>query len=314
MTLTFGIYAGGRIGVDDGSPPEDAERTRTALDRLHGDRPFLVRCYSHYSDASPGLVQAPPRPELHVTDLRRLDLVVCFREPGDDLTGWLEHLRAQLRRHGTRLASLQVTEEANHAGPGGDGEFPAVRRALVEGVVAARREADALGLDVRIGCNSTAVFDPEQEFWTDLGRRGGPGFVDALDYVGLDFFPGVFSPIPEERFAETVAGVLTAFRERSLTAAGIPASVPMRVTEHGWGTGPDRSEARQAEVLDTAVRTVAAAAQSLNITAYEYFALRDDDSRHPEPLHRLGLLNDDYTPKAAFETYRRLIAELGSPH
>ncbi|WNV87888.1 hypothetical protein [Umezawaea sp. Da 62-37] len=311
MTFTFGVYAGGLIGTDDGSPPERPEQTRAALDELHGDRPFLVRCYSHYSDVSPGLVQAPPSPEFHVTDRRLLDLVVCFREPGEDLTGWLEHLRGLLRRHGSRLAALQITEEPNHAGPGGDGEFPAVRRALVEGVVAAKREADALGLDVRIGCNSTAVFDPAQEFWTDLGRRGGPAFLDALDYVGLDFFPDVFHPVPEGGFAEIVLATLTAFREQSLKAAGVPASVPMRVTEHGWGTGPARSEARQAEVLETVVRTVVGAAGPLNITAYEHFALRDADSRHDQPLHRLGLLNDDYTPKVAFEIYRRLIAEFG---
>ncbi|MGW5479477.1 hypothetical protein [Streptomyces sp. NPDC004008] len=30
-------------------------------------------------------------------------------------------------------------------------------------------------------------------------------------------------------------------------------------------------------------------------------------------FHRFGLLRDDYSPKAAFETYRRLIDELGNP-
>jgi hypothetical protein len=307
MTLTFGIYAAGRIAVDDGSPPELVDSAVAALDALHGDHPFLVRCYVHY----PTMVEAPPRPEALLGGRRRLDLVACFRDPGEDLTGWLDFLRGLLRRYGGRLASLQVTEEPDNAGPGGDGEFPAVRQALVEGVVAARREADLLGLDVRIGCNSTVIFDPEQEFWTDLGRRGGPEFVAALDYAGLDLFPDVFRPVPADRFTDSVLAVLTAFREQCLGAAGIPDAVPIHITEHGWATGPDRPYARQAEVLDTVVRAVAES--DLNITAYEHFALRDADSAREEPLYQLGLLRSDYAPKPAFAVYRDLIAEFTSP-
>lgn len=307
MTLTFGIYAAGRIAVDDGSPPELVDPVLAALDELHGDRPFLVRCYVHY----PTVVEAPPRPEALLNSRRRLDLVACFRDPGHDLTGWLEFLRGLLRRYGPRLASLQITEEADNAGPGGDGGFPAVRQALVEGVVAARREADELGLDVLVGCNSTVVFDPAQEFWSDLGRRGGAEFVGALDYAGLDLFPDVFRPVPVDRLAETVLGALTVFREWSLVAAGIPGSVPIHVTEHGWATGPGRSGARQAEVVDTVVRVVAGC--DLNVTAYEHFALRDADSGRDEPLYQLGLLRSDYSPKPAFAVYRDLVAEFTGP-
>ncbi|GAB7050986.1 hypothetical protein JCM9534A_61120 [Catenuloplanes indicus JCM 9534] len=162
--------------------------------------------------------------------------MLCFREPGHDLSGWLEFIRAQIRRYAGCLATLQITEEANHAGPGGDGGFPAVRQALVDGVIAAKREVRRHGLDVRIGCNSTAVFDPAQEFWTDLGRRGGDECRSALDYAGLGFFPDVFQPVPAGRLPETVAGVLALFRRRSLAVAGIAESVPIHITEHGWGT------------------------------------------------------------------------------
>ncbi|MFC0068555.1 hypothetical protein ACFFQW_32515 [Umezawaea endophytica] len=303
MALTFGIYAGGRVGLDDGSPVEDPVAIASALDLLHGEHPFLVRAYVHY----PTLVSAPPRPELLLNGRRRLDLVVCFRESGTDLTGWLGFLVGLLREYGSSLASLQITEEPNNAGPGGDGEFPAVRQALVEGVVVAKREALALGLDVLVGCNATPVFDPSQEFWTDLGRRGGEEFRDALDYVGLDLFPDVFQPIPADRLVDTVLAVLTGFRGESLAAAGIPGATPIHVTEHGWATGAGRSAARQAEVVDAVVRAVVKA--DLNITTYEHFALRDADSRQAGPLHQLGLLCSDYTPKPAFDTYRDLIAE-----
>ncbi|MFI5909539.1 hypothetical protein [Dactylosporangium sp. NPDC051541] len=303
MTMTFGIYAGG-LGADpDGSPlpgpPEDPERTAGLLDDLGVQ---IVRGYLLYSDALGAHIEAPPAPWQHAVNGRRLDLVVCFHEPGDDLRGWCEFLRTQLRTHGDRLASLQVAEEANHDGPGGDAGYPAVRRAIVEGVLAARAEADRLGIDVGIGVNSTPIFDPEQEFWASL-KEIGP----VIDYAGLDFFPDVFRPLPDLRAG--VEGVLRGFREASLAAAGVPATTPMWITENGWGTGPGRSPERQAEVVDEVVRTVAAQSAALNITAYEHFALRDCDSTVPRPMSQFGLVTSDYRRKPAFETYRRLIVE-----
>jgi hypothetical protein len=308
MTLTFGIYAGGLGGDAAGQltpgPAERPDRIAAALDEL---RPHLVRGYLHYSDAEPYALQAPPQPWQYVTDERRLDLVVCFREPGDDLTGWLDFLRELATRYAKMLFSLQIGEEANHAGPGGDGGYPRVRDAIVQGVLAVK----ALGLPIRVGCNSTPILDPEQEFWTDLGRRGGTAFTEALDYVGFDFFPDLVRPIPPDALPAAVTAVLTAFRERSLTAAGIPPTTPIHITEHGWGTGPDRGYDRQAEVLDTVVRCADDLSATLNIAAYEHFGLRDTDSANPDPFYQLGLLRSDYTPKPAFHTYRKLIEELG---
>jgi hypothetical protein len=63
--------------------------------------------------------------------------------------------------------------------------------------------------------------------------------------------------------------VLRHFREESLGAGGIPGSVPVHVTEHGWPTASGRPPERQAEVLETVVRAVVAAAAELNIDTYE---------------------------------------------
>jgi hypothetical protein len=63
---------------------------------------------------------------------------------------------------------------------------------------------------------------------------------------------------------------------------------------------------------ETVIRAVRARRAALNIAGYELFDLRDADSSRPNLFCQFGLLRDDYEPKAAFETYRRLVAELGA--
>ena len=50
----------------------------------------------------------------------------------------------------------------------------------------------------------------------------------------------------------------------------------------------------------------------LNISHYQLFGLRDADSSNEGLFHQFGILRDDYTPKPAYDTFRRLIRELGS--
>ncbi|MGW2850206.1 hypothetical protein ACWC5G_36590, partial [Streptomyces sp. NPDC001274] len=193
-----------------------------------------------------------------------------------------------------------------------DGSSPNVLNALVQGVVTAKEEARALGHTIAVGFNAVPTFDPADTFWSDLAALADERFLAELDYVGLDFFPDVFRPIAADQLAAAVTGILTAFRRTDLPKAAIPDTVPIRICENGWPTGPDRPERRQAEVLDTVVRTVAALADDLNLDGYTFFSLRDADTGADGLFHHFGLLRDDYTPKPAFETYRRLIAELGN--
>jgi hypothetical protein len=114
-----------------------------------------------------------------------------------------------------------------------------------------------------------------------------------------------------------VDGILQDLRTRDLAVAGIPPSVPIRVTENGWPTGTnplnntDRSPQRQAEVLERVIRTVHRRRHELNITHYVLFGLRDADSSKADLFHQFGILHDDYSPKPAYATFRGLIRELG---
>ncbi|MFD7642117.1 hypothetical protein ACFV4P_15815 [Kitasatospora sp. NPDC059795] len=313
----FGIYPGALLGGEQGIvhpvSPDDPRRVAEALDDLQGAEPeFLVRVYRSFASTVTAPGQTPDGWEAYLgRPGRKVDLVLQFREPTGSRDGWERYVRGQVRALGARLGSVQICEEPNADLPVLDGSIPGVREALVAGVVAAKEEVRTLGLSAEVGFNAVPSFGPAAPFWDALGALADARFLDALDYVGLDFFPDVFTPVPAERLADGVAWVLHGFRHTDLPKAGIPATVPIRICENGWPTGPGRSEQAQARTLETVVRTVAGQAAALNLDGYTLFALRDADSRGDTLFHGFGLLRDDHTRKAAFETYRRLIAELG---
>jgi hypothetical protein len=319
--LTFGIYPGSATGEGPGllaGPPDDPARIDAALAQLQpAGRPFVLRGYVQYVGAGTAASETPANMTQYLRGGRQLDLALCFRTPDGDLADWTQFIRATIRRYGTALAKLQVTEEPNNpdAAAGGDGSFPNVRRAIVEGVLAAKDEAARQGLAIQVGFNATPSL-PGNDFWPSMAALANASFVDALDYVGFDFFPDVFRPLPPGpdgapmALRDAVAGVLAGFRTVSLASANIPASVPIHITENGWPTSPARSYERQADVLEAIVRAVDECRAELNITHYEYFDLRDADSSSAG--FQFGLLRDDYTPKPAFERYRQLIAELAA--
>jgi hypothetical protein len=174
-------------------------------------------------------------------------------------------------------------------------------------VSAAKDEARRLGHHhLQVGINTTLLCGPATSFIAGLAAAGGPRFTGDLDYVGLDFFPDVFRPVPPGRLAAVTEAVLREHRQSALGAAGLSAT-PLRITEHGWPTGPGRPPERQAQVIETVVTTAARVARDLGLTGYTHFALRDADSRGSGLCHQFGLMTDDYTPKPAFHTYAGLI-------
>jgi len=315
--LTFGAFPLGLAGSPDGlasGPPDDFAKIFEAVTLLQGDgRPLLPRMYVSYAG----------RTELEraLAGVRRIaspdlawDLALCYRDPAGDLDGWTEFVGEVVAVHGRQLAAVQVTGEANLAGfpAAADGAYPGAVEALIRGVQAAAATKRATGATAAIGFAVAFDPDPESGFWARLGREGGERLVESLDYAGLDMYPDVFGPrIPPDELGRAVEWILRLFRERSLAAAGIPPSVPIRICECGWPTGPERSEAGQAVALETIGRTVHGLREELNITHWELFTLRDADTAKDGMFHHFGILRDDYSQKPAFDVLRRLIAELG---
>jgi hypothetical protein len=326
--LRFGIFPGGAAGVIAGprppAVPEDQGRIDAALAELRGGRSFVVHQYMEYADPVGGeaaLHQAEASSAHYSAQGLAIEWVVRYRPAAaPDVERYAAFLRDVVRRLGDEEAvkAIQVTNEVNNqASPdASDGSYAGARDALVAGVLAAKDEARRLGHGVEIGFNWFYRTDPasEEALWSELGAKGGQAFADAVDWVGLDVYPGTFFPPGAARRRETIANALSYLRECLMPLAALPETTPIHITENGWPTAPPaRSYAEQ----ETALREMVGAAHDFranyNVTDYRWFDLRDSNSSDPRFEQQYGLMRDDYSPKPAFEAYRSLIAELGAP-
>lgn len=319
----FGLYPGGELGSDTGlvrGVPDDPAQIEAALQLLEENLrcPLIIRSYKRFRDRNRHAVSVEP--DLadyvpYVTQNRRLDLVAMFQSENGNVKEYLNYLTDIIREYGELLYSIQITEEANFSdGPNIiDGPYPNVRQALVEGVIAAKEELLSRSLDVQVGFNSTPTFGPSATFWNDLYALGGEAFANAVDYVGLDFFPDVFRPVAPDGepgdLQQSVKGILEIMRYEWLPAAGLSDSTAIHITEHGCPMGSTRSEERQKAIIESAIRYIYELRERLNITRYMLFSLRDAKSSESNFFYQFGVLRDDYTPKLAFEAIRQLIQE-----
>ena len=327
--LVFGIYPGGAAGtVGPSGPvaPENPSLRIAALERLRPlRRPFILHLYASYTgaDGQSAAQQLGQEIAEYGSAGFQTELVVCYR-PADggspaDVGGFVEFVRDAVRSLGAvpGFVSLQVTNEANQGGSPNtsDGYYADAKDALIHGVIAAKGETRKHGFrQVKVGFNWAYATDAgERAFWRYLGRHGGRRFVDDLDWVGLDAYPGTWGPALGGR---GLARETTSFMDRALRAlrfalmplAGIPHTVPLRVSETGFPTGPLRTDAMQVTVMKATVDAVYHARSTYNITGYRWFDLRDADSSSSSFETHYGLLRDDYSRKPAFGAYRALVA------
>ncbi len=310
---------------------EDAGKRDAALRRLQGDRFFAVRLNRLFmEDGNAGIRRFKSLARRFARLGFDVELQVRYHPaPADDgdIPAWLRFVRRVVREFGPipRVTGLQITNEVNIAlSPNtSDGAYRRAVEALVEGVVAAKRESRRRGFDHQeIGFNYAWRFDfadPQNDarFWEAVGRRGGDRLRRHTDWVGLDAYPGTFSPgvfFPAQivDFGDALLEGIAQTRECFMPKAGFTRATPLRIEEIGYATGPGRSERDQA----TATREFALETHryrgTYNISDFRFFGLRDNNSAGPSFQQYFGLLRDDYTEKPAFEVYRRAIARYGA--
>jgi len=327
--LRFGIGPLVQAGQAGGGPapavPEQAARTHAALDRLRvPGRPFVLRLNRFFwSDGEAGMRRYLGLARRFARRGYLIELQVRYHPDAaqeGDLPAWREHVRDVVRRFGRIRAviALQIANEVNisFSPDSSDGAYQRAPAALVEGVIAAKREVRRLSLHrLKIGFNWFWHLDEatERRFWEALRDRGGPRFARAVDWIGLDAYPGTVFP-PSVPLGGERDAMVSAMRSLRCFARvpGIPSSTPIKVEENGWPTlPPARGYAEQAQRLRAMVRAVSDYRGTFGVSDYRWFNLRDADSAAPTLFQHFGLLESDYDPKPAFAVYRGLVRELG---
>jgi hypothetical protein len=331
--LRFGVTPGAQTGQLGSGPqpprvPEDPAKQVKALHDLRPDGriPFVLRLHRFFwSDGEAGVKHFEELARRYTKEGFLVELQLRYHpsaEQEGDIPAWTAFVRDVVDRFGRnpRVVAIQVTNEINlpFSPDSSDGAYDKGEEALVEGVKAAKDEARRKGYDqLEIGFNWAYRSSPQNDddFWAYLRDHGGPEFVQALDWIGLDAYPGTFFP-PAEAPGRERDGMVNAMSSIRCYAAraGIPETKPIHIEENGFPTSnsPDRSEQRQTEVMRTLITAVDDFRGTYNVSDYRWFNLRDGDSTSPNFQVRYGLLHDDYTEKPAFAVYRDLVAQLSA--
>jgi hypothetical protein len=327
--LRFGITPGiqtGQLGTGEAVPrtPEDPDRHLAELAKLRPPGgPFVLRLHRFFwSDGEPAVQRFLALTDRYTRAGYLVELQLRYHPDAQqegDIAAWAAHVRDVVRRFGSnkRVVAIQVTNEVNltFSPDSSDGSYAGARDALIQGVIAAKDEARKRGYSqLEIGFNWAYRTAPQDDasFWNYIRDHGGAAFTGALDWVGLDAYPGTFFP-PAETPGDERDGMVNAMSAmRCFTqGAGIPDSKPIHVEETGFPTDQAaRSEARQAQVADTIVRAVHDFRGNYNVSDLRWFNLRDGNSQSGNYQTQYGLLRDDYTEKPAFGVFARLVGEL----
>ena len=309
--------------------PGTAHQTLAALDELRPyGAPFTVRLNRFFwSLGQEGIRRFEKLANRYTRHGYLVELQLRYHPRPDqegDIRRWARFVRKVVRRFGPNrgVTALQVTNEVNFyeiVPDASDSAYAGARDALIRGVKVAHRLTAKLGYEhLAIGFNWAYRTDPNREanFWGYLRDAGGRKFVRALDWVGLDAYPGtVFPPVEVgDGYRDGMVNAMSVLRECYLPVAGIPPSVPIKVEENGYPTGPGRPESEQVVAMEQMVRAVHDFRGTYNVSDYRWFDLRDHATSSANFQHHYGILEDDYTPKPGFATYRDLVAELaGAP-
>jgi hypothetical protein len=324
--LRFGIGPLVQAGQAGGGPaaavPEQPRETDRALAQLRAPgRPFVLRLNRFFwSDGEAGFRRYLELARRFARLGYLVELQVRYHPTGaqeGDLAAWRAHVREVVRRFGRikRVIALQIANEVNLtvSPDSSDGAYERAPEALVQGVIAAKREVRRLHVThLKVGFNWFWRLDPatEQRFWASLRNRA---FARAVDWIGLDAYPGTVFP-PSLPLVDARDAMVTALHSIRCFArtVGIPRRDPIKVEENGWPTqAPARSAAEQAARLDAMARAVNAFRGTYNVSDYRWFNLRDADTSSTVLFQHFGLLESDYDRKPAFVVYRRLVRALG---
>jgi hypothetical protein len=327
--LRFGITplpAGSAGATQSQVKPEDSQAALRELDRLRPGRRQLVLRLNRMlmSEGEAGLQRYAALVDGYARAGFDSELQVRYHpapEQVGDMAAWSRYVERAAQVLGNRpsVKALTITNEVNFpVSPNtSDGNYAGALQAIVTGVLEARHELDRIGRpDVELGFSFAWRWLPtsDADFWRQLGALGTPAFRRALDYVGLQIYPGlVFPPLsPSAAAGDDTLKALTLLRDCYMPQAGLGGNVDLWVSENGYATNLGRTEPDQDLALKSTLDAVYRYSGALGVTDYRWFNLRDNDSAGTDLFAAVGLLRDDYSEKPAFATYRSYIDRIGT--
>ncbi len=329
--ISFGITPGvaGSAGVGQGeAAPVDRRAELAALERLEPrHRNLVLHLNRLFWDGGGKAIRRFARRVDHYAHAGfESEIQVRYHPPEGkegDLKAWARFVSKAVRRLGRRpsVTAFSITNEINFpVSPNtSDGSYDRALEAMVRGMVVAHRSLRQIGRPrVDLGFTVAWRYLPQADdrFWRDIGALSTRRFKRALDYVGVQLYPGTVWPpveIPGRTVGDEIAEALTLVRTCYMPKAHLGNGVDLWVTENGYPTKPAvNTEAGQAERLASSVEAVSDHSVDLGVTDYRWFNLRDNDSDGADLFSQVGLLRDDYSPKLAFREFQREITALGS--
>ncbi len=328
--LRFGVtprLAGSEGASQQPAVPLERGATRAALHDLEPPgRTLVLRLNRLFSaDGRAGIRRFARQVDRHARDGFRSEIQVRYHpRPAKegDMKAWARFVRRAVGTLARRpsVVAFSIVNEANlPVSPNtSDGAYDRVVDAVVRGIVAGQRELRQVGRPrVPLGFTIAWRYLPEEDasFWRRLGNRATARFRRALDYVGLQVYPGLFWPPvirPGRTAGYEVAEAATLVRRCFMPKAGLGRGTDLWISENGYSTrqavGAERA---QAENLSSTVRAVHRLSGTLGITDYRYFNLRDNRSTGTGLFDQVGLLFDDYERKQSFGALRQLMLRYG---
>ncbi len=327
--LTFGItpLAAGSAGVSQMEPkPENRAAGIAALRQLRPGRKQLVLRLNRmfWADGKAGIKRYARIVDRYAKAGFDSELQVRYHPPDGaegDIKAWKKYVRQATRILGRRdsVTALSITNEANFdVSPNtSDGSYEGVRRALVRGISAADGVLRRIGRrDIELGFSFAWRWIPsaDRSFWEEIGEVGHKRFRRALDYVGLQVYPGLVwppAPLPGRNAGEEIVEALTLLRDCYMPKADLGRGVDVWVSENGYPTNLGRSAQSQRADLASTLDAVHAYSGEMGISDYRYFNLRDNNSAGADLFDAVGILDDEYGQKPAFGVLRDRIGRYG---
>ena len=294
--------------------------------QLAGEKPFIVHLYTQWSQYPATLPALDSEIASYTSRGFLIDLALRYVPSSGhngDVTGFAQYVAAMVAHFAKdpSVVYFQVSNEANSSfnAAASDGAYKYAVNALVAGIEAGAVAKARTGSQVRLGFNWFSSFGPQmdQTFFRSIGHLGGKRFASAVNWVGIDLYPGTYVPhtLPApgsghlaSTAATDVAQAVDNLRTNLMPLAGLGSHVPIGISEIGWTTSPPtRSLAEQAELVKAFMTGACSVAVRDNLQFVQWFKLANTiQSTAASPFDE-GLMSAGFTPNPGFTDYQAVI-------